>query len=65
MTSDRSKVMQMTRSGFVVWFYPENSDAKIFGVKYPMQVSLLDKGEKQEFNKDLFRPDECRHSLIK
>jgi len=65
MTSDRSKVMQMTRSGFVVWFYPENNDEKIFGIKFPMQVSLLDKNEKQEFNKDLFRPDEMQTQFNK
>lgn len=65
MTNDRGKMTQMIRSGFITWFIPESGDSKIFGIKFPMQVSLLDKDERQEFNKELFRPDELQKQFSK
>ena len=65
MTNDRGKMMQIIRSGFITWFIPETGNSKIFGIKFPMQVSLLDKDERQEFNKELFRPDEMQKQFSK
>lgn len=42
-TSDFSKVFPMFRSGFIIWFEPEN-DGKIIGIKYPMH-NILSNGE--------------------
>ena len=36
MTEDRSKIFQMFRSGFIIWFEPESGDYKTFGIKYPL-----------------------------
>ena len=44
-TEDRSKIFQMMRGGFIVWFEPENGDSKTFGIKYPLANSLS--GEQQ------------------
>lgn len=37
-TEDRTTIMQIMRSGFVVWLEPENGDTKQFGIKYPIQT---------------------------
>ena len=41
-TDDHSKISQIFRNGFVVWFEPENGNQKTFGIKYP-RVNISDK----------------------
>ncbi len=41
-TDDRSKIFQMFRNGFIVWFEPVSGDNKTFGIKYPL-VNIMDK----------------------
>jgi uncharacterized membrane protein YgcG len=41
-TEDRSKIFQMMRSGFIVWFEPESKDYKTFGIKYPLANTFED-----------------------
>lgn len=67
LTTDRGKMMQMMRSGFIVWFYPENGDGKVFGIKYPMPVSMLnmDDNERQNFNRELFQPEKMNDMFTK
>ena len=67
MTVDRGKMMQMMRSGFIIWFYPTESDGKIFGIKYPMPVSMInmDDNEREDFNKELFQPDRMNDMFTK
>jgi len=43
-TNDRSKIMLMTRAGFIVWFEPENGSKNAFGIRYPLS---LDQSEPQ------------------
>jgi len=67
ITVDRGKMMQMMRSGFIVWFIPQNSDSKVFGIKYPMPLSLINLGreERQDFNKDMFQPEKMQEMFSK
>ncbi len=67
MTVDQGKMMQMMRSGFIIWFIPQNDDGKIFGIKYPMPHSMLslDREERQDFNKDLFKPEKMQSMFSK
>ncbi len=41
-TDDRTKIFQIFRNGFIVWFEPESSNYKTFGIKYPL-VNAFDK----------------------
>ncbi len=67
ITTDRGKMMQMMRAGFVIWFYPEKSDGKGFGLMYPMPFSMLnlDRDEQQDYNKELFQPDKMNDMFKK
>lgn len=67
ITVDRGKMMQMMRSGFIVWFIPQNNNSKVFGIKYPMPLSLLNLGreERQDFNKDMFQPEKMQEMFSK
>jgi len=57
----------MMRSGFIVWIIPQKGDSKIFGIKYPMPLSLLnlDRVERQDFNKDMFQPEKMQEMFTK
>lgn len=46
-TDDRSKIFQILRNGFIVWFEPESGNYKPFGIKYPL-VNVFDKPQQPE-----------------
>jgi hypothetical protein len=51
-TNDRSKIMLMTRAGFVVWFEPESGGKNGFGIRYPMAVSQSEFQPVPEMNRE-------------
>jgi hypothetical protein len=62
MTEDRSKIFQLLRSGFVVWFETESKEYKTYGVRYPLPVDFSEQTPRnreagingpREMNKDL------------
>ncbi len=65
ITNNRGKIAQMMRSGFIVWFDSNPDESKVFGIKYPMQVSLLDRDERREFNKEIFRDGDMKNHFVK
>jgi hypothetical protein len=40
MTEDRTKIFQLLRGGFVVWFETESSEYKTYGVRYPLPIDF-------------------------
>ncbi len=65
ITNNQGKMTQMMRSGFIVWFDPNSDESRIFGIKYPMQVSLIDREERREFNKQIFRDGDMKNHFTK
>ena len=57
--------MQMMMAGFITWITPENDKSNAFGIKYPMPPSLLDKNQRENFNKELFERDRNENFISK
>jgi hypothetical protein len=65
ITNNHSKITQIMRSGFIVWFDSDYESSKKIGLKYPMQVSMLNREERQEFNKEIFRVGDMQNHFKK
>ena len=52
---DRSKIMQMMRAGFTVWFIPSNNDESTFGIKYPLSNKILPREQIQNMTREMFQ----------
>ena len=50
MTEDRTKIFQMFRAGFIIWFEPESGNYKTFGIKYPLPAEQNNMPQMPEAN---------------
>ncbi len=56
-TNDRSKIMLMTRAGFIVWFEPASGSKNAFGIRYPLALDQSESQPLPEMNRDGMQGD--------
>lgn len=51
-TGNRSRIFQMIRAGFIIWFEPVNNGGKMIGIEYPVGMNEINSGESEEMERN-------------